>query len=90
MKAGIEAFAEALRRTGTSMSLAGMYCAWLDSPDAAKVRLDQFSPDELRKVQAFGEWLRAAVPATAGRLLADTSRASGRQNAGLSGGSCRE
>lgn len=86
MKDGIEAFAEALRRTGTSMSLAGLYCAWTDDPDAAKRRLDQFAPDDLRRVQAFADWLSAAIPAIAGRLLADTSRKSGRKDAWPPGG----
>lgn len=84
MKAGIDAFAEALRRTGTSMSIAALYCAWRENPDgSAKQQLDRLPPDELRKIQEFAEWLRAAVPAAAGRLLADTSRASGRRDAGL-------
>lgn len=83
MKAAIDAFGEAMRRTGTSMQLAGMYCAWRDNPDAAKLRLDQVAAGELRNVQAFAEWLRAAVPAAAGRLLADTARQSGRATRGV-------
>lgn len=83
VKDAIEAFAEALRRTGVSMSLAGLYCQWLDDPDAAKARLDGFAAQDLRKLQAFAAWLVSSVPAAAGRLLADTSRNSGRRNAGL-------